>query len=145
MSNSNYTEERLSDIEAALQCPVCYSIPRNLPISSCSSGHIICQSCRPRVTSCPTCRQRLPARAANSFVASLIHQANHVASSGTRDARQECCWETSNSMNQNVPCNGPTCNGCTIHTTDRFEERPWMLTCSRRRAEQLYLQWRFSM
>ena len=52
MSISNYTEERLSDIEAALQCPVCYSIPRNLPISSCSSGHIICQSCRPRVTSC---------------------------------------------------------------------------------------------
>ena len=77
MSISNYTEDRLTDIEAALQCPVCYIIPRNLPISSCSSGHIICQSCRPRVTSCPTCRQSLPAGSTNSVVSSLIELVNH--------------------------------------------------------------------
>ena len=77
MSISTYTEDRLLEIEAALQCPVCFVIPRDLPISSCPSGHIICQSCRPRVRSCPTCRQSLPADSTNSVVASLIEQVNH--------------------------------------------------------------------
>ena len=77
MSISTYTKDRLSEIEAALQCPVCYAIPRDLPISSCPSGHIICQRCRPRVASCPTCRQSLPAESTNSVVASLIQQVNH--------------------------------------------------------------------
>ena len=176
MSISNYTEERLSDIEAALQCPVCYSIPRDLPISSCSSGHIICQSCRPRVTSCPTCRQSLPSQSTNSVVASLIHQVNHACKFrdhgceakmllGDLELHESKCPERTikcpyHECEQIVQfkdfsihardhsleaCNGPMCNGCTIHTyrmsecPDRFEERPWMLTCSRSGAEQLYL------
>ena len=32
-----------------LECPVCFSIPRELPIPSCSAGHIVCKSCRVEV------------------------------------------------------------------------------------------------
>ena len=178
MSNSNYTEERLSDIEAALQCPVCYSIPRNIPISSCSSGHIICQSCTSsaRITSCPTCRQSMPAGSTNSVVASLIELVNHECkyrNQGCEDRmllrdlelHESKCPERTitcpyyrceqivkfkyfrfHAIEHSLEvCNGPTCNGCTIHTyrmsecPDRFEGRPWLLTCSRSGAEQLYL------
>jgi hypothetical protein len=42
----------------ALECPVCleYMTP---PITMCSSGHSLCQACRPRLTRCPTCRRPL--------------------------------------------------------------------------------------
>lgn len=42
----------------ALECPVCleYMTP---PITMCSSGHSVCQACRPRLTRCPTCRRPL--------------------------------------------------------------------------------------
>lgn len=45
-------------LQDALECPVCleYMIP---PITMCSSGHSLCQACRPRLTRCPTCRQPL--------------------------------------------------------------------------------------
>ena len=38
-----------------LECPVClnYLVP---PIYQCSNGHVICNSCRPRVNRCPTCK-----------------------------------------------------------------------------------------
>ena len=37
-------------IQEDLECPVCFSIPRELPIPSCSAGHIVCQTCRVEVT-----------------------------------------------------------------------------------------------
>ncbi|PNF19731.1 hypothetical protein B7P43_G14772 [Cryptotermes secundus] len=45
-------------VQDALECPVCleYMTP---PITMCSSGHSVCQACRPRMTSCPTCRRPL--------------------------------------------------------------------------------------
>ena len=48
-----------SKIEEILQCPVCFLIPRELPISSCSSGHIVCRGCRRNTQKCPTCRGQL--------------------------------------------------------------------------------------
>lgn len=44
-----------SDLASIFECPVCYdyALP---PIRQCQSGHLICSSCRSRVTECPTCR-----------------------------------------------------------------------------------------
>ena len=59
-----------------LECPVCFNVPRVIPIASCSFGHIgkfpliqlitflikilyilsVCENCRPRVIHCPVCR-----------------------------------------------------------------------------------------
>ena len=40
------------------QCPVCrdYALP---PILQCQAGHLVCSSCRPRLSCCPTCRGQL--------------------------------------------------------------------------------------
>ena len=46
----------MDQLQEILQCPVCYNLPRQLPIQSCPAGHIICQDCRPSVGLCPTCR-----------------------------------------------------------------------------------------
>jgi E3 ubiquitin-protein ligase SIAH1 len=45
-------------VRDVLECPVCleYMVP---PITMCSSGHSVCQACRPRLTNCPTCRRPL--------------------------------------------------------------------------------------
>ena len=52
-------DDFLQKLEEILQCPVCYSLPRKLPVHSCTAGHIVCQDCRPSVDFCPTCRVSL--------------------------------------------------------------------------------------
>eukprot|EP00918_Siedleckia_nematoides_P092334 GHVU01202784.1.p1 GENE.GHVU01202784.1~~GHVU01202784.1.p1 ORF type:complete len:305 (+),score=22.57 GHVU01202784.1:66-980(+) len=44
-----------NDLASLFECPVCfdYALP---PIMQCQSGHIVCSSCRPKLTMCPTCR-----------------------------------------------------------------------------------------
>ena len=44
-----------SDLASLFECPVCfdYVLP---PIIQCQSGHLVCGNCRPKLTSCPTCR-----------------------------------------------------------------------------------------
>ncbi|CAG0885805.1 unnamed protein product [Cyprideis torosa] len=46
------------DLASLFECPVCfdYVLP---PILQCSSGHLVCQTCRPKLTCCPTCRGAL--------------------------------------------------------------------------------------
>lgn len=43
------------DMESELECPICFELARP-PIFQCPEGHILCGSCRPRVTRCPVCR-----------------------------------------------------------------------------------------
>ena len=64
-------------VEATLECPVCLSLPRDLPVPCCPSGHIVCRSCRSAVKRCPICRQKMPANLTNSVVGSLIEQVEH--------------------------------------------------------------------
>ena len=60
------TEERLllllknsiKDKETDLECPVCFEVAE-VPIYSCHESHVICNSCLPKLTSCPACRQSL--------------------------------------------------------------------------------------
>ena len=64
-------------VESTLECPVCLSLPRDLPVPCCPSGHIVCRSCRGGVKRCPICRQKMPANMTNSVVGSLIEQVEH--------------------------------------------------------------------
>ena len=43
------------DLTSIFECPVCfdYVLP---PILQCSSGHLVCSTCRPKLQCCPTCR-----------------------------------------------------------------------------------------
>jgi len=38
-----------------LECPICFEIPFP-PILTCVQGHIVCSTCRPRMTKCGVCR-----------------------------------------------------------------------------------------
>ena len=73
----------MAEIEASLECPVCLLIPREVPIPSCSNGHIICKSCRQKMSSCPTCRVSYMASCTqnnsmvNSLASSLIETILH--------------------------------------------------------------------
>lgn len=44
-----------ADLASLFECPVCfdYVLP---PILQCQSGHLVCSSCRPKLSCCPTCR-----------------------------------------------------------------------------------------
>ena len=78
-SNSENVEmaESMSNVEESLECPVCYKIPRELPISCCEAGHIICQSCRERVANCPTCRGSLDSNITSSLAGKQIMFVKH--------------------------------------------------------------------
>lgn len=44
-----------SELTSLFECPVCfdYVLP---PILQCQNGHLVCQTCRQKITCCPTCR-----------------------------------------------------------------------------------------
>jgi len=70
-------ETRLqTELESVVECPVCYTIPRHLPIPCCPAGHILCQVCRARVLHCPTCRRQLEENT-SSLAAALIEKVKH--------------------------------------------------------------------
>lgn len=53
------TPGTLTDELAALfECPVCFEIVLP-PIMQCQVGHLVCASCRPKLSCCPTCRGNL--------------------------------------------------------------------------------------
>ena len=64
-------------VRSQLECPVCFNIPRDLPLPSCPSGHFVCRICKTRVMDCPTCRQPMPANMTNSVVGALIEEIQH--------------------------------------------------------------------
>jgi len=80
MNNKNNRKEIKLDVEwlgSLLECPVCLNVPRHLPIHQCSVGHIICKSCRPSITTCPTCRRNLSTDDASSMAAKMIEKVAH--------------------------------------------------------------------
>ena len=90
-------------VESTLECPVCLSLPRDLPVPCCPSGHIVCNYCRGEVKKCPVCSQKMPANMTNSVVGSLIEQVEHkcqyseqgcevkISRSMRKDAQREQC------------------------------------------------------
>ena len=67
----------VSKLSSMLECPICFNVPRDLPVPACPAGHIICKSCRGSVTDCPTCRRRLDVDGTSSLVASMIELVPH--------------------------------------------------------------------
>jgi len=57
-SSSSLTTNPLQELINLFECPVCfdYALP---PILQCQSGHIVCSTCRPKLTCCPSCRSPL--------------------------------------------------------------------------------------
>ena len=67
----------VTKLSSMLECPVCFNVPRDLPIHQCPAGHILCKSCRTLVTDCPTCRQELTDSTSTLAAASMIELVPH--------------------------------------------------------------------
>ena len=39
-----------------LECPVCFQTIDSVPIHQCRNGHVVCKNCRPKLRTCPICR-----------------------------------------------------------------------------------------
>ena len=52
-----YMAESIKEKEAALECPVCFETA-SAPIFMCQQMHLICSRCRPKLKTCPVCRER---------------------------------------------------------------------------------------
>ena len=53
-----------SKIDLFPECPVCYeNLVPPLQIYSCENGHLVCQDCKPKLSSCILCRGTLVGRA----------------------------------------------------------------------------------
>ena len=58
------------DFTSMFECPVCfdYVLP---PIMQCQNGHLVCSSCRTKLSSCPTCRVPIANNIRNLFMEKL--------------------------------------------------------------------------
>merc|ERR1719341_310330 len=52
-----FMAKSIKEKEEALTCPVCLETA-SAPIYMCQQMHLICSSCRPRLSACPECRQK---------------------------------------------------------------------------------------
>ena len=52
-------EGQISEMEEELECPVCFEVSYSAPIFKCPEDHLMCRSCRPRLSVCPLCRAQL--------------------------------------------------------------------------------------
>jgi hypothetical protein len=59
--SSNLENENISmlELEEALECVICLSVPPSTPIHQCDNGHLFCRNCRSRLIDCPICRKKL--------------------------------------------------------------------------------------
>ncbi|XP_060566537.1 E3 ubiquitin-protein ligase SIAH1A-like [Ruditapes philippinarum] len=102
------------ELASYFECPVCfdYALP---PIMQCQSGHIVCQSCRQKLTMCPTCRGPLgnirnlamekvaatvnfPCKYANNGCQTTLLHSEKPEHEETCEYRPYCC-----------PCPGASC------------------------------------
>lgn len=70
------------ELASYFECPVCfdYALP---PIMQCQSGHIVCQSCRQKLSMCPTCRGPLGKSCVHVYhVYFIFHIINLVITNG---------------------------------------------------------------
>ena len=65
-----------------LECPVCLAIPREVPVSACPVGHIVCKTCRVNVTTCPTCRRLMLQDGTNTLANKMIERIPHPCKYG---------------------------------------------------------------
>merc|ERR1712179_451017 len=51
-----FINNQISEKETELECPVCLEVACS-PIFMCSEQHLICSTCRPKLSNCPECRE----------------------------------------------------------------------------------------
>ena len=51
-----FLSKTIEEKESSLMCPVCL-LTADPPIFSCQKMHLVCSSCRPKLASCPECRE----------------------------------------------------------------------------------------
>ena len=76
-SDSNFESIFIEKVTSYCQCPICYNLPRTLPVASCSRGHVICENCRSNVHLCPLCRGSLYNNCTNAVVGLICEAALH--------------------------------------------------------------------
>ena len=55
----NYLQESLQEKEKELECPVCLETAE-VPIFMCHESHLVCNTCLPKLKTCPECREKMP-------------------------------------------------------------------------------------
>eukprot|EP00092_Neocalanus_flemingeri_P030113 GFUD01032691.1.p1 GENE.GFUD01032691.1~~GFUD01032691.1.p1 ORF type:complete len:637 (+),score=160.30 GFUD01032691.1:48-1958(+) len=50
-------ESLVTKLQAKVECPVCFDVPKQAPVPVCPNGHVVCQGCKRDL--CPTCRVRM--------------------------------------------------------------------------------------
>eukprot|EP01006_Ploeotia_vitrea_P047342 TRINITY_DN67115_c7_g4_i1.p1 TRINITY_DN67115_c7_g4~~TRINITY_DN67115_c7_g4_i1.p1 ORF type:complete len:330 (+),score=-17.92 TRINITY_DN67115_c7_g4_i1:44-1033(+) len=58
MRKANSAKREREDNEKLIECPVCMET-MSPPIYQCHAGHLLCQTCYPKLPTCPTCRATL--------------------------------------------------------------------------------------
>jgi len=57
LATSNKYDSLVTKLQAKVECPVCYDVPKQAPVPICPNGHVVCQGCKRDL--CPTCRVRM--------------------------------------------------------------------------------------
>ena len=74
----------IEKLKGMMECPVCLSVPVEVPVPCCPVGHIICKSClsslrRAGRWNCPSCRLRIgntTSLLAKTLVENMDHKCN---------------------------------------------------------------------
>ena len=77
VSETMSAAKKLKGMLEDLECPVCFEIPRELPIPACPKGHIVCKRCRENVQTCPTCRADFSPGGVNTLAGILVQKGAH--------------------------------------------------------------------
>eukprot|EP00092_Neocalanus_flemingeri_P040821 GFUD01044439.1.p1 GENE.GFUD01044439.1~~GFUD01044439.1.p1 ORF type:complete len:251 (-),score=71.71 GFUD01044439.1:162-914(-) len=72
VNDDRRNKDLLKHLQSLVECPVCLSSIRTVPVSCCPSGHVICSDCRSQLVSCPVCRTVYPSMQLVSHLAAGI-------------------------------------------------------------------------
>jgi len=97
-------QEKKEMTHRILECPVCIELPKT-PIYQCNNGHLICNSCHPKVKNCPMCRvylnQHKPLRnlTAEHILENMSNNNNTVMEQKPKARRSSLKLPCKNAMN----------------------------------------------
>ena len=109
MSDPQTEESFREKVQKIVECPICYTMPRTLPVASCNRGHLVCENCRANVHLCPLCRSSLYNNFTNAVAGSIIEIAVHkcrfqVFGCETQGSIQEIEMHEKNCSERTVHC-----------------------------------------
>ena len=56
MTDKIFEEISFETLREYFECPVCLQVPLTFPVPQCENGHIVCRTCRKKISHCPICR-----------------------------------------------------------------------------------------